>query len=102
MSSYATQRKKRIIEQELGADWQTRYPGKSIDAVYNIVKGDTRKNLFCKICPERKSQLDEMVEFRDVRMAELVEKLIEEEYDRFVTERDVHVDEIASQFAVTG
>ena len=99
MASYATNRKKRIIEKEVGTDWQERYPGKSIDAVYNIVIGDERKNLFCKVSPVTKSQLDEMVEFHDMKMAEMVEKLVQEEYDRYVTERDGNVNKLAAQFA---
>ena len=100
--SYATRRKKRIIEEQIGADWQDKHPGKSIDAVYNIVTGDTRKNLFCKVEPETKEKLDEMVEYHDVKMADLVEKLVREEYDRYVTERDGRVENIASQFAIAG
>lgn len=101
-ASYATRRKKRIIEEELGSDWQNQYPGKSIDAVYNIVTGDSRKNLFCKVSPEVKSKLDEMVDFHDMKMSELVEKLVLEEYDRYVKERDARVANVASQYAVAG
>ncbi len=98
--SYATRRKKRIIESELGEDWQSQHPGKSIDAVYNIVTGDERKNLFCKVSPGVKAKLDEMVDYHDMKMAELVEKLVQEEYNRYVTERDARVDSVASQYAV--
>ena len=101
-ASYATRRKKRIIEEKLGANWEAKYPDKSIDAIYNIVTGDKRKNLFCKIDPEIKARLDEMVEYHDMKMSELVEKLVCEEYDRYVTERDGRVDDIATQFAVAG
>lgn len=100
MASYATRRKKRIIEQQLGEDWESQYPGKSIDYVYNVVTGDRRKNLFCKVSPEVKTKLDEMVEHHDMKMAELVEKLVREEYDRYVTERDANVEHVASQYAV--
>jgi len=97
--SYATKRKIRIIEKELGEDWKKQHPGKSIDAIYNIVMGDARKNLFCKVDPETKNQLDEMVEFHDMQMSSLVEKLVQEEYDRYTRERDARVSHIASQFA---
>lgn len=100
--SYATRRKKRIIEQQLGEDWQSQHPGKSIDAVYNIVTGDVRKNLFCKVSPERKAELDEMVDAYDMKMADMVEKLIEEAYSKYASERDARVDEVASQYAVVG
>ena len=100
MASYATLRKKRIIEEKLGEDWQSQHPGKSVDAVYNVVTGDNRRNLFCKVKPEVKEQLDEMVEFHDMKMAELVEKLVQEEYDRYITERDARVDDVASQYAM--
>jgi len=100
--SYATRRKKRIIEKQLGEDWQSQYPDKSIDYVYNVVTGDRRKNLFCKVSPEVKKKLDEMVGYHDMKMAELVEKLVQEEYDRYVTERDARVADVASQYAVAG
>jgi len=98
--SYATGRKLRIIEENIGEDWRNLHPGKSIDAVYNMITGDSRKNLFCKIDPDIKCKLDEMVDFHDTKMAELVEKLIEEEYDRFVMMRNAKVNEMASQFAI--
>lgn len=97
--SYATKRKIRIIEKELGEDWRKQHPNKSIDAIYNIVMGDSRKNLFCKVDPETKEQLDEMVEYHDMQMSSLVEKLVQEEYDRYTQERDARVSHIASQFA---
>ncbi len=100
--SYATRRKKRIIEKELGSDWEVKYPGKSIDAVYNMVTGDQRKNLFCKVDPEVKGKLDEMVDFHDVKMSEMVERLVREEYDRYATERDARVESVASQYAAFG
>lgn len=100
--SYATRRKLRIIKEQLGADWQDQHPGESIDAVYNIVTGDKRKNLFCKIDPAVKGQLDEMVVHHDIKMAELVEKLVREEYDRYAQDRDARVNHMASQFAVAG
>ncbi len=100
--SYATRRKLRIIKEQLGADWQDQNPGKSIDAIYNVVTGDNRKNLFCKIDPTVKHQLDEMVDYHDIKMAALVEKLVREEYDRYAQDRDARVDHVASQFAVAG
>ncbi len=100
--SYATKRKMRIIIRKLGSDWQLEYPGKSVDAVYNVVIGDTRKNLFCKISPEVKKQLDEMVRYHDVKMSKMVEKLVQEEYDKFVSVRDSRVDDVASHFAAAG
>jgi hypothetical protein len=100
--SYATRRKLRIIKEQLGTDWQDQNPGKSIDAIYNVVMGDTRKNLFCKIDPIVKSQLDEMVDYHDIKMAALVEKLVREEYDRYAQDRDDRVAHVASQFAVAG
>lgn len=97
--SYATRRKIRIIEKELGADWKNQHSGKSIDAIYNIVMGDVRKNLFCKVDPETKEKLDEMVEYNDMQMSSLVERLVREEYDRYTQDRDARVAHIASQFA---
>ena len=100
--SYATMRKMRIITKKLGPDWQEEFPGKSVDAIYNVVIGDTRKNLFCKISPEVKKQLDEMVRYHDIKMSEMVEKLVQEEYDKFVAVRDSRVDDVASHFAAAG
>jgi hypothetical protein len=101
MASYPTLRKMRIIEEELGADWKKQHAGKSVDAIYNMVTGDVRKNLFCKISPEIKDKLDEMVEYHDVKMSSLVEKLVQEEYDKYTQERDARVAHIASQFAMS-
>ena len=98
-ASYATTRKIRIIKKELGNDWRKQYPEESIDKVYNIVMGDGRKNLFCKVEPDTKTQLDEMVDYHDMQMSSLVEKLVREEYDRYTQERDARVAHIASQFA---
>lgn len=99
--SYATARKIKVIEHKLGDNWKSQYYGKSIDAIYNMVIGDMRKNLFCKIDPEIKKCLDEMVDYHDMKMSELVEKLIEEEYDRFRIVRDAKVAEMANQFTTS-
>lgn len=88
MASYATERKIRIISEKLGDNWREHLNGRSIDSFYNELVGDTRKNLFCKLRPEVKSKLDELVDEHDMKMAEYVEILIEEAYARFETERD--------------
>lgn len=97
--SHATFRKIRIIEEKFGKDWQTDYPDKSVDAMYNLIIGDKRKNLFCKVNPETKDKLDQMVDYHGIMMSELVEKLVKEEYDRFVVVLNTKVSEMASQFA---
>ena len=81
--SYATDRKIRKIKEHFGPTWTKELEGRSIDAVYNEVVGDTRKNLFCKIDSRVKTRLDEMVSHHGVKMAELVEQMIEAEYSRF-------------------
>ena len=96
--SYATTRKIRILEEKVGSDWKKQYPGRSVDAVYNHIMGDDRKNLFCKINPIVKGQLDEMVDTYDVRMAELVERLIEAEYERFRQQNRKVSEDLASEF----
>lgn len=96
--SYATTRKIRILEEQVGSDWKRQYPGRSVDSVYNQVMGDDRKNLFCKINPNVKGQLDEMVDTYDVRMAELVERLIEAEYDRFRQQNRKVSEDLANEF----
>lgn len=99
MSSYATQRKIKIIEEKLGANWREHYPTESIDRVYNIVNGDTRKNLFCKVSPEVKAKLDEMVEDYEIDMAELVEQMIVSAYDNYTEQRSDYLAKLADQFA---
>jgi hypothetical protein len=81
--SYATQRKIRIIEEKLGKDWKEQQPDKSIDAIYNELVGDTRKNLFCKIDANVKQHLDEMTKAHKSGMAEFIEQIIEAEYARY-------------------
>lgn len=97
--SYATKRTLRIIQEKLGDDWRDNNPEISIDALYNQVVGDRRRNLFCKIDPDIKSQLDEMADSYDVKMAELVERLVQEEYLKFIRNRAELVNDLASQFA---
>jgi hypothetical protein len=97
--SYATARKVRIIESRLGAGWQGQRPNQSIDAVYNELVGDTRKNLFCKIDPTVKSKLDEMTGYYDVKMAEFVENLIDKEYDTYMKEKREKLNALAQEFS---
>ncbi len=96
--SYATTRKIRILEEKVGSDWKKKYPGRSVDSVYNDIMGDDRKNLFCKINPDVKGQLDEMVDSYDVRMSELVERLIEAEYGRFQQRSKKVSEDLANEF----
>lgn len=98
MASYATERKKRILTEKLGENWREDYPGKSIDALYNMVVGDKRRNLFCKIDPEVKAMIDEMSDYYDVRMNELVEIVFREKYENFSDERDLFSENLASEF----
>lgn len=96
--SYATERKIRILKEKLGEDWRKQYPGRSVDSVYNEIVGDDRKNLFCKINPVVKTQLDEMVDSYDIRMAELVERLIQREYDTFMETKAQVSHDLANEF----
>lgn len=98
MASYATERKIRIIKEKLGPDWETYTQGKRIDAAYNELVGDSRKNLFCKLRPETKRKLDEMVRDNDTKMAEFIESLIEREYDRFLQEKTRQKNDLAVRF----
>lgn len=81
--SYATQRKIRIIEEKLGENWKDQKPGMSIDAIYNEIQGDTRKNLFCKIDAGVKDRLDTMTKAHKTGMAEFIEQMIESEWARY-------------------
>lgn len=85
--SYATQRKIRIIEERIGSEWKSKYPGSSIDSVFNQIMGDDRKNLFCKIESITKDRLDEMTIFYKTGMAEFIEQLIMAEWQRYDSRR---------------
>ena len=97
--SYATERKIRILKEKVGEDWQEKYGNRSIDAVYNEVMGDTRKNLFCKVDPEIKSKVDELTDNYDIKMSELIELLIEREYDSYKQRTGNYSDDLANEFA---
>ncbi len=97
--SYATERKIRILTEKLGENWQEQCGGRSIDAVYNEVIGDNRKNLFCKVDPEVKRKVDELTEGYDIKMSELVERLIEKEYDLFKQRTENYSEDLANEFA---
>lgn len=96
--SYATARKIRIIKEKLGDTWEQTAAGRRIDAVYNELVGDNRKNLFCKLQVSTKAKLDEMVDDSDTKMAEFLEALINREYERFLREKNVQNQNIVNQF----
>lgn len=97
--SYATERKLRILKEKVGTDWQEQYGGRSIDSAYNEVIGDVRKNLFCKVDPDIKRKVDELVEGYDLKMSELIEILIVREYDAFTHRTEDYTEDLAEQFA---
>jgi len=97
--SYATERKIRILNEKLGTDWQEKYKGRSIDAVYNEISGDLRKNLFCKVDPVIKQKVDELVDGYDIKMSELIERLIEREYEAYKHRTEDYSEDLATQFA---
>lgn len=97
--SYATERKLKIIREQLGDDWQDKRPDQSIDAVYNDLMGDQRKTLFCKIDPAVKAHLDEMTKEHNVRIAEFLEGIIEKQYAKHMAERQRMVDTLARQYS---
>jgi hypothetical protein len=99
MASYATERKLRIICDKEGENWQQKYPGKSIDAVYNLVTGDRRKNLFSKVSPSVKAHLDEMSTYEGASMSEMLEKCIEDAYSRHLVQRSDLSRELTNQFS---
>lgn len=80
--SYATERKIRVIRENHGDNWREKFPGRSIDSIYVELTGDDRKNLFCKVSPDTKEMLDEMLKAYGARMSLFVESLITTEYDR--------------------
>lgn len=97
--SYATARKIRILTEKVGADWKEKYPNRSIDAVYNEVVGDLRKNLFCKITPEAKKQVEELVENYDMKMAQLIEHLINSEHQRWQERTGNYSKDLANEYS---
>ena len=97
--SYATERKIRIIEQELGNDWKAQRPKQSIDAIYNSIVGDSRKNLFCKIQAASKDKLDEMTTAHKTGMAEFVEQIIDAEHARFQERRTAGENALLQEFS---
>lgn len=99
--SYATNRKLKFIQEQLGENWEAQRPGKSIDAVYNELTGDSRKTLFCKIHPEVKAHLDAMTKEHGIRIAEFLEQIIEKEYARFREERKKIYESVAHQYSDT-
>ncbi len=101
MASYATERKLRIIEAKYGPDWRSQFPDRSIDSIFIELTGDRRKNLFCKISPDLKDKLDEMVGFRQLSMAELIEQIIDEAHLRFVRDKSFVVEGITQEYSRT-
>lgn len=97
--SPATARKIKIIEDHFGDDWKSL--GKSIDALYNEAVGDNRKNLFCKIEPETKERLDEMLDFYNVKLAMFMERLIEAEYKTYTNNKSAIKEAFVKQFTNT-
>src|ERR1700744_4684332 len=87
--SYATLRKIRIIKEKLGEGFDFQADGRRIDAIYNDVVGDRRENLFCKIAPDAKAQLDELRQPYAVGMVEFVKKLIMDRYQRYLNDQAV-------------
>lgn len=98
MASYATERKIRLIREAHGPDWATKFPERSVDSIFIELTGDLRKNLFCKIRPELKDKLDEMVAFRELNMAELIEQIIDLAYEEFVREKAMAVSDLSQQY----
>lgn len=97
--SYATERKIRKIKEALGENWANKIAGRSIDAVYNEVVGDTRKNLFCKIDAGVKGHLDTMVGEHNAPMREFVEQLIEAEWVRHQSRRALNERRLIAGYA---
>lgn len=96
--SHATERKIRIIEEQLGPDWLVNGGGKSIDAIYNELMGDVRKTLFCKVKPSTKVILDNMLEHHDTKMADFVEQIILAEWSRHQSRLSLGEKQILEEF----
>ncbi len=99
MPSYATDRKIRILTERIGTDWKLQVGSKSIDAAYTELIGDKRKNLFCKVKPKTKEQLDEMVEGYEFKlMSEFLEQIIGTAYDQYLLHREDSRKSLADQY----
>ena len=97
--SYATARKLKMIKAQYGENWTEKFPGRSIDSVFIELTGDRRKNLFCKIKPDLKDKLDEMVTFRQLSMAELIEQIIIDAHSRFSDDKADVVSGLSEEYS---
>jgi hypothetical protein len=99
MASYATERKIKLIKEKYGENWESMFPGRSIDSIFIELTGDRRKNLFCKISPDLKNKLDEMVQFRQLSMAELIEQIILDAHGKYVEDKQTVVESLSREFS---
>jgi hypothetical protein len=93
------QRKIRIIEKTFGPEWAGAYPNMAIDAVYNLAIKDDRKSLFCKIEPEKKEKLAEMLDFYDAKMGDFLGRMIDSWYERYQEQRRSMLQGIADDYS---
>lgn len=97
--SYATERKIKIIEEKIGSDWEEKFQGESIDSIYNRLMGDDRKNLFCKISPQAKNLMEEMLTEYEVTLGEFVERLILKEYKQYEIGKDQKIHCLKNEYS---
>ena len=97
--SYATERKIKIIEEKVGDNWREKFKGESIDSIYNRLVGDDRKNLFCKVSPKTKEELDEMLSDYGVTLGEFMETLIGKEFRRYQDSKSEQIQTLLKEFS---
>lgn len=99
MSSYTTDRKKMMLAESLGNDWEDQIGNKSIDKAYKELTGDTRKNIFCKVSPEAKAHLDVLKKSYKMDIGTLLENLINREFEMFTANEKKMLEKILSNFS---
>jgi len=97
--SHTTERKLRIINSTLGEGWELKNEGKSIDAVYNEISGDNRKNLFCKVSPDTKEKVDIMTSSYNIKMSNFIEQLIISEWNRYENQQKIREETLINNFS---
>ena len=97
--NHGTERKKKIIVNHLGEDWQEKYPNKSIDAVYRIATKDDRASVFFKIDAIRKQKLHTMMEFYDTTTGDLIGVMIDAYYQEYIERKDSIMKGLACDYA---
>lgn len=102
--SYATKRKINIINETLGDGYQwpnvpPQYDGMSIDSLYSKLIGDERVNMFFKVSPTTKEQIDHLSKTMGMTKAELMEHLVNQYHDVHLRTQRENATQMAKLFS---